>query len=767
MTETLQTSHISVKDKLALGFLKILDSNTNNFCFRTFDDVRIDGGKSRGDLTLLRKIDGTLKEALPELRSLNHKGAGVFVVVNEGGQQKSEIVKVRAVFADTDGAPLDPLLVLKPHLVVESSKGNWHVYWKVSDCPISQFSEIQSLIAEKFGTDPSVKDLPRIMRLPGFNHNKYEPYLSKITIYNPELDAYTIDSLKDGLGISRSDKKIEADIFKNFDLFAHKKEFKVEKLGSTDSKAPYPFTPENACEVFNAAKVVHPNIQTEEEFSEWGLMCANLIKLDGWPEREVEPIFDAICDLAPNADKTHNRSKFKSYKQQAENYAGNARRVASLFYEAREKGWIPETSLQNDVTDRLNLEYAWLEAEASIYRLRYRDFISIEKFNAAHANQLTFDSSNKQITVSKKWMTDPRRRQHKGIVTRPDQPEVTSDGYLNNWQGFAVEPSLGDVTPFTNLYSYMFGDEKYPLTWLGHLVQNPGIKMYPSLVIWSPEEGVGKNLFFEAVQNLFPPEHATVISQSEVEDDFSGWIPGTVFAIADEIKAARSDKVRDKLKIWSTATTLRTHDKGQPKRVVPNLLNLVFLSNHADGMHLTDTDRRFFIWEVTAKPLPQNMIDEFVKWRGENGLSYLLHYLQNIDISGFNPKGRSPITQAKVDMVEASRSDLERWCKDVVTGSISFGKEITTAEYLVNAFCHDFPNMKSPPSISYMGKTIARMGARTRKNQVRLSNGRKIRAIAILRPDYWEKKNDLAWRDEFERKTYIASEVAESASPGK
>lgn len=542
----------------------------------------------------------------------------------------------------------------------------------------------------------------------------------------------------------------------------------IEKLGANKTTAldPYPYE-ENKEDFYAALCAAHPNPTSREDWRTGICALAYLVVVMAWPETEARQIRITWENLAENADKADNEVQWLDALERTKektNANESTTTHLTILKNARKNGWKPKNQNIDPVIAEMNTKYAWIDAEAGIYRIRNRDFIPTDKFHCAHANQFTTDSGNRPITISKKWLSDKNRRQHAGIVTRPNEPEITKDGCLNDWGGFAVQPIAGDITPFIDLNTYLFGGETFPLTWLGHLVQKPEIKMYPSLVIWSTEEGVGKNLFFEVVQNLFPPQHATVISQSEVEDDFSGWIPGTVFAIADEIKAARSDKVRDKLKLWSTATTLRTHDKGQPKRVVPNLLNLVFLSNHADGMHLTDNDRRFFIWEVTAKPLPQQMINDFIKWRNTGGLSHLLYYLQNIDLKGFDPKGRAPITQAKVDMVEASRSDLERWCKDVVTGAISLGQEVTSAEKLLASFCREYPNLKQHPSVSYVGKTIARMGARTRKNQVRLTSGRKIRAIAINRPEYWETQNEAAWRDEFERRWDIASGATENAS---
>lgn len=183
--------------KQTLAFLRMLDPNAAGFFYRTFDDT----GACRKELT--RKYDGKLKPIINELRRLNAAGAGVFVVVNEGGQVKADITRVRAVFADTDGAPLEPLLALAPHMVVESSLGKWHVYWLVTDdFQLDQFSSIQEAIAAKYGTDPAVKDLPRVMRLPGFNHHKGTPYPTRLIQYNKDLPRYTADEIVQGLGLN-------------------------------------------------------------------------------------------------------------------------------------------------------------------------------------------------------------------------------------------------------------------------------------------------------------------------------------------------------------------------------------------------------------------------------------------------------------------------------------------------------------------------------------------------------------------------------------
>jgi hypothetical protein len=155
--------------------------------FQTFDDSkRKDEGLARIKHCNENKYNGTLKY----LNTLNERRAGVFLCINEtngNGRTAKDIIKIRAVFADLDGEPMYPLWGYDPSLVVESSPGKFHVYWCVDDemFMLEGFTQVQESIAAKFNSDPKVKDLPRVMRVPGFYHKKHEPYMTRI-IYTSE-----------------------------------------------------------------------------------------------------------------------------------------------------------------------------------------------------------------------------------------------------------------------------------------------------------------------------------------------------------------------------------------------------------------------------------------------------------------------------------------------------------------------------------------------------------------------------------------------------
>ena len=160
----------------ASAFLDAL-SNGTPVTFQTFDDTPA----KRPDLPKI--LHGPLEDVSEHLTWLNQQGAGIFVMVNEGdgkGRTANNVVRVRALFVDTDGAPYPGNLPLNPHIVVESSPEKWHLYWLVDGLPLGEFSALQKNLAKIYGTDPLVNDLPRVMRLPGFFHCKNEPVMTQL-----------------------------------------------------------------------------------------------------------------------------------------------------------------------------------------------------------------------------------------------------------------------------------------------------------------------------------------------------------------------------------------------------------------------------------------------------------------------------------------------------------------------------------------------------------------------------------------------------------
>lgn len=182
----------------ARRFLAALDP-AGTFSFASFDD---DKTRSLGFLN--RRYSGSLDVFAERLRELSQAGAAICVTINEtdgSGHTKDHIQRIRAVFVDLDGAPLEPVMAsaIKPHLVVQTSPGRWHAYWLVCDADLAEFSSIQRRLAEKFDADPSICALSQVMRLPGFPHQKADPCAVQLIHVADNLEPVVWSSLKEVL----------------------------------------------------------------------------------------------------------------------------------------------------------------------------------------------------------------------------------------------------------------------------------------------------------------------------------------------------------------------------------------------------------------------------------------------------------------------------------------------------------------------------------------------------------------------------------------
>src|SRR5262249_51532928 len=64
--------------------------------------------------------------------------------------------------------------------IVESSPKRWHVYYRVTGMPLNEFPAAQRKLIKRLNSDENITDLPRVLRLPGFPHQKGKPFKVKV-----------------------------------------------------------------------------------------------------------------------------------------------------------------------------------------------------------------------------------------------------------------------------------------------------------------------------------------------------------------------------------------------------------------------------------------------------------------------------------------------------------------------------------------------------------------------------------------------------------
>ena len=631
-----------------------------------------------------------------------------------------------------------------PVPTVVKSGGGLHCYWvftatvtKESWLPVAfKFKALAKESRAPLLADPSrTADIASILRPVGTNNWKPERNSAEVTLYRSMIPMDFSDfqsAVEAGHALMLADKSPPKDSVPPYDGPVLSLEHAADMLGH-----------------------INPDIARDEW---WGLLAA-IADEYGEAGREVARDWSAgvlhnrSAELYDEADFDYQYSDAVSRTT----YGGRRKTMGTVVMMAREGGWIDPRKVQPKASDwvaEINAAYAWIAANASIYRLGYGDFIEPVKFRVHFCNQtvtVLTDDGPKEIGKGTQWLKDPYRRQHERLVIRPAEGLVTSDNCLNEWKGFAITAAAGNIKPFLRLLLRLLPNRaarRYALQWLAHLVQHPDVKMHVSLAFWSYEQGVGKNLLFECMTAIIGAAHSTVIGQAELASTFNGWANRKVLVIGDEVSKSDRRQDTDKLKGLVTGTSVYINEKYQPAREVSNFLNFIFLSNHHDAIFLEDSDRRYFVWEITAERLPDANVQEFVKWRDNGGLAALLHFLLRCDLSGFNPKAPAPMTEAKQQMVQDNRSDLENWVAELMGSNVSqlIGRELATGNELARRYANETEHRE--PSAKTIVGTAKKHGAYARTNQVRLASGKKVRVLALERPGYWKLQPEPDWATE-------------------
>ena len=183
----------------------ILDNNLNEEVgydrfFKSFgyeDDsvifLRLLNDRKRGGYGENKKAAlSAFETLLPYARQRNQEGWSPFFIVNGDGNEDKDVKHARAQFVDFDDCPFPEQIKRLNHFPLEPSaiiktKKSLHCYWILKDGDIKHFRNIQERLIRYFGTDPSIINESRIMRLYGFNHCKQDPVLVKLIKFDPDL----------------------------------------------------------------------------------------------------------------------------------------------------------------------------------------------------------------------------------------------------------------------------------------------------------------------------------------------------------------------------------------------------------------------------------------------------------------------------------------------------------------------------------------------------------------------------------------------------
>lgn len=351
---------------------------------------------------------------------------------------------------------------------------------------------------------------------------------------------------------------------------------------------------------------------------------------------------------------------------------------------------------------------------------------------------------DKSINVPRLWLADPSRVEVEALDYVPGGSVLVGDR-LNLWRGMGVSPSPGDPRKWLDLLERNIPNpvlRQWVIQWMAYPLQHLGAKLHSYIHLWGPP-GSGKQALFYPLRLIYG-SNAIIVGKAQLLSDFNSIYSNKQFINFDELEASeRATMMQQKIKMLTDKDTLVVNSKGQPEYEVRNCANFISTSNYPDALKLDDDDRRACVIQFgeRGKVHDEAYWTEYHAWVENGGAEIVFQYLLEVDLEGFNPKGWAPMTEAKADVTEASRSPVEVWVQHLWDDPESVlpanqRKSLwTNGELAMFAYADD-PKGVTPGKKVFLGVRMLAAGFR-RTDQIKINGKPERYWIVRNRDDEW------------------------------
>jgi hypothetical protein len=241
------------------------------------------------------------------------------------------------------------------------------------------------------------------------------------------------------------------------------------------------------------------------------------------------------------------------------------------------------------------------------------------------------------------WHKHPKARSYRGgMVFLPNRE--APEGYLNTWDGFAVDPVQNDVliTPIlTHIHEVLCGGDDalnaYVLNWLATCFQKPGEPIGTVLVVRG-KEGCGKGILGHFVRKLHGRHGLHVSNPRHVVGNFNKHLAEKCFVFLDEAFFAGDAAHESTLKALITEPVITIEPKGIDSYQQPNFLKLYLSTNSEWAVPASADARRPCVVDASSQRIGDREYfrDLIAAMESAEVQAAFLHAMLNRDLTGWH-----------------------------------------------------------------------------------------------------------------------------------
>jgi hypothetical protein len=266
---------------------------------------------------------------------------------------------------------------------------------------------------------------------------------------------------------------------------------------------------------------------------------------------------------------------------------------------------------------------------------------------------------------------------------------------VNTYAPYVCVATPGDASRWLRHLALMLPDAtdaRILIEYLARAVQYPGVKI-PWWPVLQGVKGNGKTLIAVVMEYLFGETYTYRPNTAALARDgmkFNKWLSRKLWVTLDELALHDKRGFMEELKPIVTEARVTYEAKGVDPVMGDNTANGIILTNHKDGLPLTDGERRYAVFycaqqseaDLIRDGMTQAYFDDFLAWLQGGGFAHIAHYLQTYPLPAVLPN-RAPKTSATAEAITQGLGTAEQLVQDAIEeGRQGFAGGWVSSHYL-------------------------------------------------------------------------------------
>ena len=269
------------------------------------------------------------------------------------------------------------------------------------------------------------------------------------------------------------------------------------------------------------------------------------------------------------------------------------------------------------------------------------------------------------VTSTTWWPGEPRMIKGK-LMVNADDPIIDPryrmyNRYREPPKPLGVEVPDPEIAPWLDHFKALYADpleQGYFLDYCAHMVQRPAEKCN-NIITLSGAQGIGKDLMLLPIKWAIGSWNVRDITPDDLASQYNPWVE-CVMLVVNEMRATKEDfhatSIYEKLKRIgaSPPKVLGVDEKYMTKRFIPNVLRTFITTNNMHSMFIDADDRRMAMIMHSERVKgwqPPEYFSALARWYDTGGLEKVATWLQQRDISAFQPGSMAPSTDAHKSVI--------------------------------------------------------------------------------------------------------------------